>query len=385
MKRRGNLEGSIYQRRDGRWCGQISASGRRVYHYCKTQAEARGWLLQQRQRQAAGEDVSDRSTLAQFLEHWLEVESVSVRPVTIRRYRQVVRDYVVPRLGHLRLSALRADHVQSLYADLLAAGVGVWSVRKCHVVVSGALADGVRWGLLVRNVASLAAPPRAPARDMVTLTADQVGVLLGAVHGTRWHGLYWLAVVAGMRQGELLGLRWSDVDMSAGAVRVQRQAQRLAGGGFEFVEPKSARGRRVIALDPETLSVLYGQWDVVADMRVVAGGGWREHELVFPSDVGTPMDGRNVWTRFRRDLRRCGLPAIRFHDLRHTSATLLLADGVHPRVVQERLGHSKIGITLDTYSHVVPSLQVDAAARIGRRIADSSLTATRAAGRVPGG
>lgn len=374
-KRRANGEGSVYRRRDGRWCAQLVAGGRRLYHYGADQAEVKRWLLVERQRCAAGVDVTDRSTLGQYLEHWLSVASPALRPSTETLYRQVVRDHVAP-IGGVRLAALRPDHLQGLYGDLQRAGASPWTVRKVHIVLHRALEQAARWGLVVRNVADLVERPRVPRTEMRTLTADQVAALLASVAGTRWEVLYRLAVVAGLRQGELLALRWSDVDWGAGTIAVQRQVRAVPGGGFAFSEPKSAASRRSVVLDPDTVDLLWRQRDQVARLQALAGDHWQEWGLVFPSEVGTPILATNLHRRFVASLAAAGLPRVRFHDLRHTSATLLFGENVHPKVVQERLGHSSVTLTLQTYSHRVPAMHTDAALRIGRRLSgDSNLTA----------
>lgn len=356
-KRRANREGSIYQRQDGRWCAQMCANGRRLYHYAQTQAQARDWLLDMRKKASDGIllDVSG-VTAGEYLQRWLSTVRASLRPKTVLQYEQVVRLHITPLLGMLRLRDLRPDQVQTLYARLTESGCSARLVQLTHAVLHRALTQAVRWQLLARNPADGVERPRVARREMHALTLDQVTRLLAAVRGTRWEALYHLAVYAGLRQGELLALRWSDINWQAGLVSIQRQVQQVTGHGTLFSEPKSARSRRVVALGMETLGVLRAQRDRVAELRLLAGSRWQEQDLLFPSTVGTPVGARNLVRHFVSVLAKTGLPHVRFHDLRHTSATLLLAEGVHPKLVQERLGHSQIGLTMDTYSHVITPL-----------------------------
>jgi integrase len=199
---------------------------------------------------------------------------------------------------------------------------------------------------------------------MKTLTQEQVRRLLAAARPSRLETVLCLAVTTGLRQGELLGLRWSDLDWHTGQLRVQRQVQRIGGQGLVFSEPKSASGRRVVVLGPTMIGKLRTHQERQELEEIVAGGRWQENDLMFPSTIGTPMEARNLARSFKALLKEAGLPEIRFHDLRHTAATLMLQQGVHPKVVQERLGHSQISLTLDIYSHVLPTMQEEAARKL---------------------
>ena len=223
-------------------------------------------------------------------------------------------------------------------------------------------------GLLGRNPADAVIRPKLVKKEMKTLTDTQVQTLLLAVRGTRYEALYLLAVTTGIRQGELLGLRWSDLDWVTRQLSVQRQLQRLSGQGMVFSEPKSASGRRVIALGSATIEKLREHYKHQQLERLAAGGRWIENDLIFPTIIGTPIEGSNLIRNFKSRLHAYNLPNIRFHDLRHTAATLMLQQGIHPKVVQERLGHSQISMTLDTYSHVLPNMQEEAAQKIDELI-----------------
>jgi integrase len=218
----------------------------------------------------------------------------------------------------------------------------------------------MRWGYVARNVATLVSPPRIPRHEIAPLSAEQARTVLAAAKGDRHEALYVLALSTGMRLGELLGLRWQDVDIEGGMLQV-RQALTRTKARLQLGEPKSARSRRRIALTPRTVEALRQHRSRQAVERLRLGPTWQDIGLVFPSEVGTPMDAGNMLRQsFHPLLDKAGLPRIRFHDLRHTAATLLLQQGVHAKIVSEMLGHSSIGLTLDTYSHVLPDMQQQA-------------------------
>jgi integrase len=181
--------------------------------------------------------------------------------------------------------------------------------------------------------------------------------------------LYYLAITTGLRAGELLGLKWDDLDWAMGCLHVQRQVQRVPGSGLALLEPKSAAGRRVVVLGQTMMTVLDEHFKKQDRLRTFAGERWQDHGMIFTSQTGTCLDHRNVYREFKEILRKAGLPDIRFHDLRHTAATLMLRDGIHPKIVQERLGHAQISITMDTYSHVLPAMQDEVAKKMDELIA----------------
>jgi len=364
-KRRGNKEGTIYQRKDGRWCAQVSLDGRRLTKYAKTQRECREWLRDIQAQIEEGLTIDGaRMPLGDYLEEWLETTRPSLRPKTWKQYAQIARQHIIPDLGNIRLRDLRPDHIQSLYAAKQKAGTSASTVRLIHAVLHRALAQALKWGLVTRNASDAVNKPKSKREEMKVLDADQARILLKVAEGDRLEALYHLAITTGLRQGELLGLRWSDLDWQAGYLQVQRQLQRVSGQGLVFSEPKSNAGRRLVKLGSAVLEKLREHQEHQEQERLFAGERWQEHDLIFPSTIGTPMEPRNLFRQFKDLLERADLSDIRFHDLRHTAATLMLQQGVHPKVVQERLGHSSISLTLDTYSHVVPSLQEDAADKL---------------------
>lgn len=361
-KKRGQGEGSLYKRKDGLWVSQMFAHGSKVYKYSRTQAEARDWLQEMRNQMNSGLTLAAAQiTLNQFLQRWLESHSVSIRPKTIQQYEQIVHQYLAPGIGRIKLRDLRPDHIQTLYSACLRQGKSERTVLLIHAVLHRALNQALKWGLIARNPVDGATHPKTRRHEMNTLTDSQVRDLLRAVKGTKHEALYLLAVSTGLREGELLGLRWSDLDWTTRRLQVQRQLQRVRGGGLIFSEPKSQAGKRSVVLSTIVVSRLRSHRVIQAYERLFAGDQWKENDLLFPSTIGTPWEPRNLFKQFKILLRKAALPDIRFHDLRHTAATLMLQQGIHPKVVQERLGHADISLTLSTYSHVLPNIQEEAA------------------------
>lgn len=242
-------------------------------------------------------------------------------------------------------------------------GASARTVLLIHAVLRRALNQALKLGVIGRNPALAVIRPKLKHIEMKVLTDSQVRTLLSAATGDRFEVLYWLAVATGLRQGELLGLKWADVDWVNRRLRIQRQVQRIR-GGLVFSEPKTAAGRRVIALGAATIQALKKQQFFQVGRIHDIGSLWQDYDLIFPSSIGTPLDPSNLYHSFKQLLKKAGLPNIRFHDLRHTAATLMLQQGTHPKIVQERLGHSDISMTLNTYSHVLPVMQDEVAEKL---------------------
>lgn len=364
-KRRGHHEGMVRQRVDGRWEARVSLpNGRTKSYYGKTRREAQDRLRAALRDLDAGLDLAaGQQSVRQFLDDWL---SASVRPSvktkTYEGYESIVRVRVAPRIGRKGLTKLTPLDLQGLYTDLHEAGLSARSVRHTHQVLHRAFGQAVRWGLLPRNPSDQVTPPRPGRTEMQVLTSDQATAFLDATRDHSAHALYVLAITTGMRQGELLGLRWEDTDLDAGKLRVRRALQRQREAGLVFIQPKTSRSRRTILLSQRAVAALREQRKRQLQARLLAGVAWLDQSLVFANKTGGPLDPNWQTATFKDALGRAGLPTIRFHDLRHTAATLLLAKGVHPKVVSEMLGHATITLTLDTYSHLVPVLHAQAAA-----------------------
>jgi len=363
-KRRANHEGTIYKRQDGRWVASVTLpGGKRKSFYGQTRQEVAQKLTVGLKARLDGVPLpSEQLKVRRYLQEWLQGAQPTVRPSTWRRYEQLLRVHALPTLGTLPLARLEPRHVQRLYADCLAQGLAPATVRQLHAVLHRALGQAVKWGTVARNVAALVSPPRVKRHEIMPLSAVQARTLLESAQGDRFEALYVLALTTGMRLGELLGLRWQDVDLAAGMLQVRHTLLRIR-DGLQLTEPKTARSRRHIALAPSAVDALRHHRSRQATVRLRLGQVWEDHDLVFANEIGKPVEAGNLLRRsFWVLLEKAELPHIRFHDLRHTAATLLLQQSVHPKVVSELLGHSSIGLTLDTYSHVIPDMQQQAVA-----------------------
>lgn len=364
MARRGYGEGSVYQKPDGRWTAQLRlADGTRKTYYGASKTDVRNKLKAARAAADSGLVVPDSNmTVREYLEGWLErVVKSSVRPKTFDAARLNVAR-VLPLIGNLRLQKLSPASVQIVYSRLLAAGLSKRSVEQVHEVLHRALRQAVQWGFIGRNPADAVSVPRPVRHEMKTLSEEELRRLFAATARVdRLHPLWVLLGTTRLRIGEALGLRWEDLDLDRGRLEVRRALQRQRGAGLVFVEPKTARSRRSVYLATGTVEVLRWHSARQAKERLFAGAQWVDSGLVFTTRTGRPLEHGTVTYGFGKALKAAGLPKMRIHDLRHTAATLLLKHGVHPKVVQELLGHSTITLTLDTYSHVVPSLHAEVA------------------------
>lgn len=351
--KRGNGEGSISQLPSGKWRAQATIEGRRVGSTYPTHKEA-----QQALRRLLGDadrgllPPAEQLILEKYVARWLDAARHSIRPATAKNYADLCRLYILPTLGKVKLAQLQPAHLSTLYGKLLDAGKSPKTVKNVHTTISRALGQAVKWNLVSRNVAALVQPPHLARKEIAVLDAEQTRVLLVTVRGERWSALLTLALATGARQGELLGLRWRDVDLTRRTLRIQRQL--LRDGTFN--EPKTAKGRRTIDLPQSCVAVLKDHKRQQTEERLLVGPDWVGDDLLFCTHQGKPLGHRNVVRAFKAILIRAELPDIAFHALRHTAATLLLLQGTHPKIVQERLGHSTIAMTLDIYSHSIPSM-----------------------------
>jgi len=372
MAKRGNAEGSIYKRADGRWAASVSlGNGKRKAFYGRTREDvARKLTLALKAKQDGLPLVGDRQTVGQYLGQWLEAAKPTLRPESYRRYQDVCRLYVIPEVGKTPLARLSPVQLQRLYASRLAAGLSPTSVALLHGVIHKALDQAMRWELVPRNVADLVTPPRRSTPEMRSLSPEEANRLLDAASGQREEALIVLAVTCGLRLGELQALRWRDVDLDGARLRVTATYQGTIDGQAVFTEPKTAKSRREVHLSALAVATLRRHRLAQIEERLRAANLWQDYDLVFASERGRPLDGNNLRQRaFARLLERAGLPHIRFHDLRHTAATLLMSQGVPIKVASEMLGHADITTTLRTYSHVLPGMQQQAADAMDRLFA----------------
>jgi integrase len=331
-------------------------------------------LLSQRDR---GVNVrTDRLTVGQYLTDWLSGLAVRVRPTTATRYRGLMTLHVIPQLGGIRLRRLSVNQVNALLADRLAAGSAPRTVSHIRAVLRKALNDAVRADLLWRNVAALASAPLVPSRRLDPMSQDEALAILAATVSTPNGAVVATALCTGLRQGEILGLRWVDIDLDRGRLRVAGALQHF-GGRFHLVEPKSASSRRTIPVPPPLVPILRSHRAAQAKAQLVAGSAWEEliPGLVFTTTLGRPLHGVSVTQEFQLACARAQLPRRRFHDLRHGTATLLLAAGVDLKTISTLLGHSTITLTANTYAGVVPALTADAMDRLGALLTPVSLDA----------
>ncbi len=373
MARRGHGEGSIYLRSDGRWAASISLEGgKRKTFYGKTRKEVQEQLKTALHQQQQGMLVTaPQQKVGSFLAQWLEdVHKHTVRPRTYERYEGAIRLHLVPGIGQYQLQKLAPQHLQKFYAKKIEEGLSPTTVLGFHKVLHLALEKAVRWNLVPRNVCDAVDLPRRKRYEFQTLNQEQIHQFLAAATSHRLEALFVLALATGMRKGELMALKWQDINFSTGMLQVRRilthMPARLNGkGGYVEAEPKTEGSRRSITIAPLALEKLKQHRVRQLEYKLKAGPTWRENDLVFCSSVGGHLHtSRDVFTQFKKVLNQAGLPDIRFHDLRHSSATMLLSLGIHPKVVQEMLGHSQISMTMDIYSHVLPTMQKEAVSKL---------------------
>jgi integrase len=353
------------KRADGRWHGRLTISdGKRKHIYGKTRQEVARRMVEIQHEIDSGLPILDeRQTVGQFLDTWIEVAKLQIRGSSWRRYSDYVRVHLVPGLGRIPLAKLTAQHIQLFYARKLSDGLSSTTVHHLHGLLHRALKDALRMGLIQRNVTEMLRSPRRTTREMMPLTQEQAARFLDVVKGNRFEALYVLALTTGMREGELLGLRWQDVDLENATCSVRMNVQE-AERGFVLAETKTAYSRRSITLSKLGVAALRRHKMRQEEERAALGAAWRTSiDLIFPNTLGGLMIPDNLVKRsFKPLIVKAEFdPEMRFHDLRHTAATLLLSRGVNVKVVSEMLGHADISITLRIYAHVIPNMQQVAA------------------------
>ena len=367
---RGKNEGSIWQRPNGIYRAQVTvASGKRISKTFKTKADASKWIRTQNLKLDQGYDfIGSQITLAEYLPQWLDAKQVTLRNTTVHHYRQVIQKHILPAIGNIKLKDLRLARIEQFYADLITAGIGVRTVRVCHNILHQSLEKAIRYSLLIFNPAHGAILPKYKHTEMQVLDEMQVSQFLIAAQDSPYYALYYLAITTGMRQGEIFGLRWDDLQWRTGILHVQRQVQKVPGSNWQFVEPKTHSGRRVIRLGEGTLQALRIQKLRQDQMRQKAGDLWQENGLIFTSSRGTPCNPSNMRIDFNKTLNEASLSHVRFHDLRHTAASLMLNHNIPVIVTSRMLGHSKPSTTLDIYGHLYCEMQDEAAQLMDRLV-----------------
>jgi integrase len=372
-KRRGNNEGSITKRKDGTWQASVSAGydpatgkPKRKYFYGRTRREVADMLAKALAEVKTGRFVEPtKTTLGEWLDKWLTgYKKSELKPGTYDSYETLINTHIKPALGNIPMAKLQANTLQDFYNEKLAdgrvdgtGGLSTRTVRYFHAVIRQALEQAVKEGLLARNVADATNPPVIKNKQMQPLTESELLDFLETAKGDRLFAAYLLSATTGLRRGELLGLCWDCVDLERGTLSVKRQLLRLKGCLILDDSTKSKSSRRNVTLTDDTMRELKSHRKRQLQERLLLGGDYRDNGLVFCKEDGTALEPVDFNKRFQRYLTNAGLPKVRLHDLRHTHATLLLARGIPAKLVQERLGHSSITMTLDLYSHVTPEMQ----------------------------
>lgn len=371
-RNRANGEGTVFKRkRDNKWVAEmilgIDENGKRIVKRFahETKKKVTEWLSEQQTAKQQGLIVEPhRQTLGQFLDHWLETTVKDNRkPATYLNYRQMVNVHIKPEIGSVPLGKLTAQHVQMCYHRRRQAGRSGRTVRLVHAVLHKALDQAVKWQLLARNLADAVEPPRVEHKEMSTLSPDQFIQFLRTAREDRLHALYTLAVTVGMRLSELLGLRWSSVDLKTSTIAITETWNKV-GGRMQRGTPKTKASRRAVTI-PEVAVASLKRWKREQGEERLSLGAWKDPDIVFSTSIGTALNPANVRNRsFYPLLEKAGCPRIRFHDLRHTAATIMLWQGVSARVLQEVLGHAHVNVTLGTYAHVLPEQKKEAAQKV---------------------
>jgi integrase len=399
-----NGNGGASKRADGSWQWRVTLDdGRRIYGYGKTQVEAKRKCVDKAKQAAAGIDVkAARQSLGEFLDSWLvDVVKPQLAPKTYVSYRDTVRKHITPALGKIELGKLTPQHVQALLrekerekrhsseqvealcqqfertgnpsSERLAAyrrdkeqepKLSPRTVAYIRTVLRIALTRAMKWNLVERNVAALADVPRQVRAERIPLTPEQAAAFLREAEGDRLEALYLVTAMLGLRLGEGLGLRWQDVELDTGTLRVRQAVQRVD-GQLIIKEPKTAKSRRTLTLPAIAIESLRRHRDRQT-FEANTAKSWLDSGLVFTNNCGGPLEPSNVLKRFKATLAAAGLPKQRFHDLRHYAASFLLAHGVPMRVVMDILGHSQMATTADLYAHVMPAAHREVADLLDR-------------------
>jgi integrase len=399
MKRRGRGEGTIFEVSPGHWVASLTlgykiVDGKRVRIRKKftgsTRNEAHHKLAKALGRQMHGQSVSTKThRLGEFLRTWLDtVAKPSVRPKTFRTYSDIVKLHIAPALATMAVETLTPELVQGFLTDKLGSGLcphcklslradrwknhiaqihpdkktvafrplGPATIKHIRDTLRCALAVAMEWYHLDRNVAAIAKPPRAERKEMRSLTSLEAHRYLEAATEDRLVTLFTVTVALGLRQAEILGLKWGDIDFESGTLEVRRQLQRIE-GKLQLMETKSEEGVRRLVLPTVVITSLNRHRGRQNEERAVAGDQWHESDLLFTTTIGTPIDARHVIRRHHAIVKAAKIPHLRFHDLRHSAATLLLAQGVSPKYISQLLGHKQVAFTMQTYAHVKPESQ----------------------------
>ena len=365
------MRGYIKKRAKGSYTIVLSLgkdeSGKKRQHWetvkgNKVNAEKRLVELQQQLFQGTYVKPSP-STTGEFLEHWLSIYKPNLSPRSYERYRDIIRRHIIPCIGKVPLTQLKPEHLQKHYASIQDNGLSACTVRYHHAVIHVALKSALKWGIITHNPSDAVELPKTRTIEMKTWGEQDINTFLDSAKESTYYPLFYTALFTGMRRSELLGLKWGDIDFVMSQIYVSKGLHQLKTGEYIFTEPKSSKSRRTISMSPSTYLVLKEHYEKQSIERLIIGSKQSDDDLVFCTPDWKPLRPNSITRAWKTIAVKCGLPEIRLHDTRHTHASIMLKQGIHPKIVQERLGHSSIEITLDTYSHVVPGLQEAAAKR----------------------
>src|SRR4051794_20892038 len=379
-RKRASGESSIYRDDDGRWHGFVSMgkkeNGRRDRRHVsgakRADVVAKVRAIEAKRDAGMVEAAGRSPTVGDWLDHWLDhIASRKVRARTLESYRSTIRLHLRPGVGHQRLDRLQPERLELLYAALATKGLSPASILRAHRVLSRALKVASQRGKVARNVATLVDPPVVKRPETaLPLSAQEVRSVMASAQTHRNAARWTVAMAVGLRQSEALALRWADVDLEHATLTVRRGVHRVRGQGLVYEEPKADRSRRTLALPAPLVEALRAHRAAQIEERLAAGAEWANLDLIFAQPNGKAIERKSDWRAWKTLLQEAGVRDIRVHDGRHTAATLLLSEGVHPRVVMEVLGHAQMRTTTDTYSHVMPALGRDAADRMGKALWD---------------
>ena len=406
--RRDRGDGSVRKRPDGRWEGRYAytdeTTGKRVDKsvYAPSQAEAKRKLkelIKQHEYEVENADENDDYvkpsglTVGEWLDVWMkEYKKNSVRPATYSSYTTSIKTHIKPALGDMELQKLRPDHIQTMMNDLSRGNkqkkknpLAPWTVLKAKNVLSGALEQAIRNQIIPYNPVKASVPPKLEQKEIRVLTEDEQKIFMEAVKGHRLEALYVVVLATGMRRGEILGLTWDCIDWNNNTILVKGAISRVKDPdtgitALRYAEPKTKSGRRQIPILPNLIPVLKAHKERQDAEKAEAGSAWNKQNLVFCSNVGTPLEPRRLATTMDKLTKKVGLPHFTFHALRHTFATRMLEANVPAKVVQDVLGHADVTLTLNTYSHVIGTTAHDQMEKINGLFGEAEKNDDKAAG-----
>lgn len=375
------------RKRGTKWCfvlevGQDSNTGKRKQKWFS------GYTTKKEASKAMAEKITEinkgnfiepsKTTIKEFFERWIEdYARNALKPTTFQTYTTYINTHIIPSLGSIPLQKLQPTHLQRFYSEKLAngrlngsGGLSPQTVRYLHAILREAMGHAVKWQFINRNVVELADPPAIRQREISTLEASEITQFLDAAKDDRYYIAFLIAITTGLRRGEVLGLRWKDIDFQTKTASICKNLVSIKGRPV-LQEPKTKGSNRSVTLPSMTIDALKRHKQVQDEEKLSVGDHYNQHDLVICTSVGTLLSPRNLLRSFQRILEGAGLPKIRLHDLRHTHATLMLKQGEHPKIVSERLGHSNTRITMDIYSHVLPNMQQEAVDRFEEMLLDS--------------